>query len=123
MAVLLSRVPDTLTGKRDKALLALGFAGAFRRSELVAIECRGFARGSRRLRVIVRRSKVDQEGEGFEKAIPHGRFIYSRCSSSANGLMRRASCRVRCSAGVSVGAVRGQSKSGSSKLRWANGLS
>ena len=27
------------------------------------------------LRVLVRRSKVDQEGAGFEKAIPHGRFI------------------------------------------------
>jgi site-specific recombinase XerD len=29
--------PDTLQGKRDRALLLLGFAGAFRRSELVAI--------------------------------------------------------------------------------------
>ena len=27
------------------------------------------------LRVLVRRSKVDQEGAGFEKAIPHGRLI------------------------------------------------
>jgi hypothetical protein len=29
---------NTLAGKRDRALLALGFAGAFRRSELVALE-------------------------------------------------------------------------------------
>jgi hypothetical protein len=31
---------DTLTGPRDRALLALGFAGAFRRSELVALRSR-----------------------------------------------------------------------------------
>jgi site-specific recombinase XerD len=30
--------PDTLAGKRDRALLVLGFAGAFRRSELVALQ-------------------------------------------------------------------------------------
>ena len=30
--------PDTLIGKRDRALLALGFAGAFRRSELCALD-------------------------------------------------------------------------------------
>ena len=31
-------LPDTLTGKRDRALLTLGLAGAFRRSELVAAD-------------------------------------------------------------------------------------
>src|ERR1700744_4340981 len=34
---MLDGCPDTLKGKRDRALLALGFAGAFRRSELVAL--------------------------------------------------------------------------------------
>ena len=34
---MLALCPDTLIGKRDRALLALGFAGAFRRSELVAL--------------------------------------------------------------------------------------
>jgi site-specific recombinase XerD len=34
---MLKHCPDTLKGKRDRALLALGFAGAFRRSELVAL--------------------------------------------------------------------------------------
>ena len=34
------RCPDTLTGKRDRALLLLGFAGAFRRAELVAVAAR-----------------------------------------------------------------------------------
>jgi integrase len=35
---MLTRCPNTLGGKRDRALLALGFAGAFRRSELVALQ-------------------------------------------------------------------------------------
>ena len=34
---MLDACPDTLRGKRDRALLALGFAGVFRRSELVAV--------------------------------------------------------------------------------------
>jgi site-specific recombinase XerD len=72
---MLMRTPDTLTGKRDRALLALGFAGAFRRSELVALDVSDLREDPEGLRVLVRRSKVDQEGAGFEKAIPHGRFI------------------------------------------------
>jgi site-specific recombinase XerD len=75
LAALLMRTPDTLAGKRDRALLALGFAGAFRRSELVALDVADMREDPEGLRVIIRRSKVDQEGKGFEKAIPHGRFI------------------------------------------------
>lgn len=75
LQMLLARVPDTLAGKRDRALLALGFAGAFRRSELVALNVEDLREDPEGLRVMVRRSKVDQEGRGFEKAIPHGRFI------------------------------------------------
>lgn len=75
LAALLMRTPDTLTGKRDRALLALGFAGAFRRSELVTLDVADLREDPEGLRVLVRRSKVDQEGRGFEKAIPHGRFI------------------------------------------------
>lgn len=75
LAALLMRTPDTLAGKRDRALLALGFAGAFRRSELVALDVEDLREDPEGLRVVVRRSKVDQEGRGFEKAIPHGRFI------------------------------------------------
>lgn len=75
LAALLMRTPDTLTGKRDRALLALGFAGAFRRSELVALDVEDLREDPEGLRIMVRRSKVDQEGKGFEKAIPHGRFI------------------------------------------------
>ncbi|MCJ2064357.1 tyrosine-type recombinase/integrase [Methylobacterium sp. J-088] len=75
LQMLLARTPDTLTGKRDRALLALGFAGAFRRSELVALDVADLREDPEGLRVLVRRSKVDQEGRGFEKAIPTGRYI------------------------------------------------
>ncbi|GJE14583.1 Tyrosine recombinase XerD [Methylobacterium longum] len=75
LQMLLARTPDILTGKRDRALLALGFAGAFRRSELVALDVEDLREDPEGLRVLVKRSKVDQEGRGFEKAIPHGRFV------------------------------------------------
>lgn len=75
VAAMLMRIPDTLAGKRDRAILALGFAGAFRRSELVALDVADLAEHPDGLRVTVRRSKTDQEGQGIEKAIPHGRFI------------------------------------------------
>lgn len=75
LTAILMRTPDTLTGKRDRALLALGFAGAFRRSELVALDVADLVEDPEGLRVRVRRSKTDQEGRGLEKAIPHGRFI------------------------------------------------
>lgn len=71
----MARTPNTLTGKRDRALRALGFVGAFRRSELVALDVEDLCEDPKGLRVMVRRSKVDQEGQGFEKAIPTGRFI------------------------------------------------
>lgn len=75
VTAMLMRTPDTLTGKRDRALLALGFAGAFRRSELVALDVADLQEDKDGLRVMVRRSKTDQQGKGFEKAIPHGRFV------------------------------------------------
>ena len=75
LAAMLMRIPDTLTGKRDRALLALGFAGAFRRSELVALDVEDLREDKDGIRILVRRSKTDQEGRGIEKAIPHGRFI------------------------------------------------
>jgi site-specific recombinase XerD len=60
---------DTLKGKRDKALLLVGFAGAFRRSELVALQVED-CRINGTLRITIRKSKTDQEGEGRLKTIP-----------------------------------------------------
>ena len=73
IAAMLEAVPtDTLRGKRDRAMLLLGFAGAFRRSELVALQMADLAFEPEGVRVMVRRSKADQEGQGQEIAIPRG---------------------------------------------------
>jgi site-specific recombinase XerD len=64
--------PDTLAGKRDRAVLLLGFAGAFRRSELVALTVADVVEESAGLRVTIRHSKTDQEGRGQTVAIARG---------------------------------------------------
>jgi site-specific recombinase XerD len=63
-------LPDDLPGLRDKALLLLGFAGAFRRSELVGLHLRDIQIGDAGLIVTLRRSKTDQEGASLSKGIP-----------------------------------------------------
>ena len=69
---MLDGCPDTLRGLRDRALLALGFAGAFRRSELVALTVGDVTEGPDGFRVTIRHSKTDQEGAGQTIAIPRG---------------------------------------------------
>jgi integrase len=69
---MLALCPDNMIGKRDRALLAFGFAGAFRRSELCALEVADLTETPDGLRVLIRRSKGDQEGQGQEVAIPRG---------------------------------------------------
>ena len=61
-----------LIGLRDRALLLLGFAGAFRRSELVGLDLGDCASGKGGLTVTLRRSKTDQDGEGRRIGIPFG---------------------------------------------------
>ena len=68
--------PDRLTGLRDRALLLLGFAGAFRRSELVALDVADIEETETGLLVMIRRSKTDQEGEGITIAIARGTVTY-----------------------------------------------
>lgn len=69
---MLSHVPEGLLGVRDRALLLVGFAGAFRRSELVGLDHGDveFARDG--LVVRIRKSKTDQDGEGRKIGIPYG---------------------------------------------------
>lgn len=76
IGAMLDAIPaDTLRGKRDRAMLALGFAGAFRRSELVALTVEDLTETPDGLRVQIARSKTDQEGTGQEIAIPAGSRI------------------------------------------------
>ena len=61
-----------IIGLRDRALILLGFAGAFRRSELVALDATDCAFGRDGLTVTLRRSKTDQDGAGRKVGIPYG---------------------------------------------------
>lgn len=65
-------LPDSLLGKRDRALLLIGFAGAFRRSELVGLDVPDLTITREGLTITLRRSKTDQEGAGVLKGIPYG---------------------------------------------------
>jgi integrase len=66
-------LPVSPSGVRDRALLLLGFAGAFRRSELVALDVGDVQVVREGLVVTIRRSKTDQEGAGLKVGVPRGR--------------------------------------------------
>jgi site-specific recombinase XerD len=67
-----AKADSSIKGLRDSALLLLGFAGAFRRSELVALDVGDLQFCDGGLRVTIRRSKTDQEGLGATIAIVPG---------------------------------------------------
>jgi site-specific recombinase XerD len=60
-----------MIGKRDRAMILLGFAGAFRRAEIVGLDVADLAFGRDGLTVLLRRSKTDQEGQGRRVGIPY----------------------------------------------------
>lgn len=69
---MLMHMPNTLKGKRDRALLLVGFAGGFRRGELVGLDVEELAFGPEGVVITLRRSKTDQEGAGRQVAIAFG---------------------------------------------------
>ena len=68
---LIEALPGDLRGVRDKALILLGFAGAFRRSELVGLDVGHVRFGAKAMTLTVKHSKTDQEGAGIKKTIPY----------------------------------------------------
>ena len=56
---------------KNKALILLGFAGGFRRSELVSIDYEDVELVPEGVKIFVKRSKTDQSGEGMTKGIPY----------------------------------------------------
>jgi site-specific recombinase XerD len=66
---------------RDRALLLIGFAGAFRRCELVAIKIEHIAHVSNGIEIFLPNSKTDQAREGATIFIPHANG--ERCPVSA----------------------------------------
>ena len=78
---MLRECPNTLIGKRDAAIIAVGFAGALRRSEicnLVLDDVEFLDSGEEdgdRMWITIRQSKTDQQGKGQRVAILDGRSI------------------------------------------------
>lgn len=62
-----------LRAGRDRSILTLGLAGAFRRGELAELTVEDLEETAEGYRVTVRRSKTDQEGRGQHKVIVYGR--------------------------------------------------
>jgi integrase len=65
-------LPESPRGLRDRALLLIGFAGGFRRSELAALDFADVEDSEDGLKILIRRSKADQEGAGRRLGIPFG---------------------------------------------------
>ncbi len=70
----LRKIGTTSSGLRDRAMLALCFGAALRRSELVGLDVGDIEFHSRGLVVTVRRSKTDQSGKGKRKGVPDGKL-------------------------------------------------
>ena len=62
---------DEIKKARDKALLLVGFAGGFRRTELISIDYEDLEFVTEGVKIIIKRSKTDQFGEGMTKGIPY----------------------------------------------------
>ena len=62
---------NELKKNQNKALILIGFAGGFRRSELVSIEYEDVDFVAEGVKITVRKSKTDQTGIGLTKAIPY----------------------------------------------------
>lgn len=74
---------DEVLERRDTAIVLLGFAGAFRRSELVALTCGDISlHRLDGLHIRLRKSKTDQEGRGTIRALPftHGHLSCPPCA-------------------------------------------
>jgi site-specific recombinase XerD len=69
---MLEALPNSRVGLRDRAVLLLGFAGAFRRSELVSLDVADLEFSQAGLIVTLRKSKTDQEGKSRRIGIPFG---------------------------------------------------
>ena len=78
---MLRACPNTLIGKRDAAIIAIGFAGALRRSEIcnLVVEDVEFLDSMENdghgMWITIRQSKTDQQGKGQRVAILDGRII------------------------------------------------
>ena len=102
--------PD-LKKLRNKALLLLGFAGGFRRNELVSLNLEDLNFVFEGVKINIKRSKTDQFGEGFTKGIPHfENYLYCPVKNLKNWLniskIKKGPIFVRFSKGVNLTNIR-----------------
>jgi integrase len=76
LLLVLDATGEGMKNVRDRALLLIGFAGALRCSELVALDVADIEHVRRGLMLHIRRSKTDQNGQGHKIAVPYGRTRY-----------------------------------------------
>ncbi len=88
---LVATLGTDLRGLRDRAVLCVGWFGAFRRSELVSLTVSDVTETDEGLLVRLRRSKGDQEGHGFIKGIPYA-STPSVCPVRALRAWRESAC-------------------------------
>jgi integrase len=79
---------EDVVGIRDRALIAVGFACALRRSELVALKVEDIEGVPDGLRITIRRSKTDQQGHGQMIALPRG--VHMRPVEALQGWLQAA---------------------------------
>lgn len=82
-----------LAGTRDRALLLLGYAGALRRSELVAIEREHVSVTAEGLRLLLPRSKGDQDGQGASLGITRGTRVETCPVRALEAWLQASDCR------------------------------
>tara|TARA_Y100000766_G_scaffold282606_1_gene296289 strand:- start:879 stop:1835 length:957 start_codon:yes stop_codon:yes gene_type:complete len=102
--------PD-LKKLRNKALLLIGFAGGFRRNELVSLNFEDLDFVFEGVKINIKRSKTDQFGEGFTKGIPHfENYLYCPVKNLKNWLniskIKKGPIFVRFSKGVNLTNIR-----------------
>ena len=62
---------DEIKKFRDRSIILIGFSGGFRRNEIVSLDCDDLDFVPEGLKINIKRSKTDQFGEGFTKALPY----------------------------------------------------
>ena len=62
---------DNIKIFRDRTIILIGFAGGFRRNEIVSLDYEDLDFVKEGLKIIIKRSKTDQFGEGLVKGLPY----------------------------------------------------
>ena len=96
---------------RNKALLLIGFAGGFRRNELISLNLEDLEFVFEGLKINIKRSKTDQFGEGFTKGIPYfENYLYCPVKNLKNWLnvskIKKGPVFVRFSKGSKISNIR-----------------